>query len=72
MKGSGDMPQPDDQTRKRPKQRRSISSLTSKKLYQEADNRCPFRGVADVAVLEKKDFVKRYEAHWADCAWQPE
>ena len=23
-------------------------------------------------ILEMKDFVKRYEAHWADCAWQPE
>lgn len=23
-------------------------------------------------IREMKDFVKRYEAHWADCAWQPE
>lgn len=46
------MRQPDDQARKCPKQRRSVSSLSSKKLYQEADNRCPFCGVADVAVLE--------------------
>jgi len=46
------MPQPDDQARKRSKQRRSVSSLSSKKLYQEADNRCPFCGFADVAVLE--------------------
>ncbi|MDX9787633.1 MAG: HNH endonuclease signature motif containing protein [Desulfobacterales bacterium] len=52
MKGSGEMPQPDDQARKRPKQRKSVSSLSSKKLYQEADNRCPFCGIADVAVLE--------------------
>ncbi len=52
MKGSGGMPQPDDQARKRPKQRKSVSSLASKKLYQETDNRCPFCGVADVAVLE--------------------
>ena len=52
MKGSGDMPQPVNQTRKCPKQRKSVSSLSSKKLYQEADNRCPFCGVADVAVLE--------------------
>lgn len=46
------MPQPDDQARNRPKQRKTVSALTSKKLYQEADNRCPFCGVADVAVLE--------------------
>lgn len=46
------MPQPDDQARKRLKQRKSIPALSSKKLYQEADNRCPFCGVADVAVLE--------------------
>jgi len=52
MKGSGDMLQPDDKARKRPKQRKSISALTSKKLYQEANNRCPFCCVADVAVLE--------------------
>ncbi len=52
MKSSGDMPQPDDQARKRPKQRKSVSALTSKKLYQEANNRCPFCCVADVAVLE--------------------
>ena len=25
-----------------------------------------------VNIREMKDFVKRYEAHWADCAWQPE
>ena len=24
------------------------------------------------SIREMKDFVKRYEAHWADCAWQPE
>ncbi len=52
MKGSGEMPQPDDKARKRPKQRKSVSALTSKKLYQEANNRCPFCCVADVAVLE--------------------
>jgi len=52
MKGSGEMPRPDDKARKRPKQRKSISALTSKKLYQEADNRCPFCDIADVAVLE--------------------
>lgn len=23
-------------------------------------------------IREMKDFVKRYEAHWADCTWQPE
>jgi len=23
-------------------------------------------------IQEMKDFVKRYEAHWADCAWKPE
>lgn len=23
-------------------------------------------------IREMKDFVKRYEEHWADCAWQPE
>ena len=52
MKGRGDKPQHEDQTAKRPKQRKSVSALASKKLYQEADNRCPFCGVADVAVLE--------------------
>lgn len=54
MKGSGDRPQsqPEGQKPKRPKQRKSVSALTSKKLYQEADNRCPFCCVADVAVLE--------------------
>ncbi|MFH2056078.1 MAG: HNH endonuclease signature motif containing protein [bacterium] len=52
MKGSGDKPQPEGQARKSPKQRKSVPSLSSKKLYQEADNRCPFCGVADVAVLE--------------------
>lgn len=52
MKGSGDRPQPEGQKPKRPKQRKTVSTLTSKKLYQEADNRCPFCGVADVAVLE--------------------
>lgn len=46
------MPQPENQTRKHTKQRKSVSSLLCKKLYQEADNRCPFCGVADVAVLE--------------------
>ena len=25
-----------------------------------------------VNIREMKDFMKRYEAHWADCAWQPE
>ncbi|CAI9086442.1 HNH endonuclease [Candidatus Methylacidiphilum fumarolicum] len=52
MKGRRDKPQHEDQAAKRPKQRKSVSSLASKKLYQEADNRCPFCGVADVAVLE--------------------
>ncbi len=52
MKGSGDMPKPNGQAQKRPKQRKSVSSLSSKKLYQEADSRCPFCGVADVAMLE--------------------
>jgi hypothetical protein len=33
------MPQPENQMRNRPKQRKSVSSLLSKKLYQEADNR---------------------------------
>ncbi len=46
------MPKTENQTPRRPKQRKSVSALTSKKLYQEADNRCPFCGVADVAVLE--------------------
>jgi len=46
------MPKTENQAPKRPKQRKSVSALTSKKLYQEADNRCPFCGVADVAVLE--------------------
>jgi hypothetical protein len=23
-------------------------------------------------IREMKDFVKRYESHWADCAWEPE
>lgn len=52
MNGSGDTTQPDGKARKHPKQRKSVSALTSKKLYQEADNHCPFCGVADVAVLE--------------------
>jgi hypothetical protein len=52
MKESGDMPQTNNQTRNRPKQRKSVSSLASKKLYQEADNRCPFCAITDVAVLE--------------------
>jgi len=52
MKGSGDRPQPEGQKPKRPKQRKTVSTLTSKKLYQEADNRCPFCDIADVAVLE--------------------
>jgi hypothetical protein len=46
------MPKTENQAPKRPKQRKSVSALTSKKLYQEADNRCPFCDVADVAVLE--------------------
>lgn len=46
------MSKTENQTPKRPKQRKTVSALTSKKLYQEADNRCPFCGVADVAVLE--------------------
>ena len=46
------MAQPDEQVRKRAKQRKAVPSLLSRKLYQEADNRCPFCGVADVAVLE--------------------
>lgn len=46
------MSKTENQAPKRPKQRKSVSTLTSKKLYQEADNRCPFCGVADVAVLE--------------------
>ena len=46
------MPQSDDHARDRLKKRRPVSSLLSKKLYQEADNRCPFCGIADVAVLE--------------------
>lgn len=46
------MSRTENQLPKRPKQRKSISALTSKKLYQEADNRCPFCCVADVAVLE--------------------
>lgn len=25
-----------------------------------------------VNIREMKDFMKRYEAHWADYAWQPE
>ena len=46
------MPQSDDESRKSPKKRKSITSLSSKRLYQEVDNRCPFCGVGDVAVLE--------------------
>lgn len=46
------MSKTENQSPKRPKQRKSVSALTSKKLYQEADNRCPFCGVAEVAVLE--------------------
>lgn len=39
--------------RKKPtKRRKAVPSLASKKVYQEADNRCPFCAVADVAVLE--------------------
>ena len=45
MTENGDMKQP-------AKRRKAVSSLSSKKLYQEADNRCPFCAVADVAVLE--------------------
>ena len=46
------MPQSEKPSRKRPKQRKAIPALLSKKLYQEADNRCPFCGIEDVAVLE--------------------
>lgn len=46
------MSKTENQTPKRSKQRKTVSALTSKKLYQEADNRCPFCGVEDVAVLE--------------------
>lgn len=46
------MSKTENQTPKRPKQRKTVSALTSKKLYQEADNRCPFCGAEDVAVLE--------------------
>jgi len=52
MKGSGNISQPDGKARKHPKQRKSVSALMSKKLFQEAGNRCPFCDVADVAVLE--------------------
>ena len=52
MKGNGDTTQPDGKARKHPKQRKSVSALTSKKLYQEANNCCAFCCVADVAVLE--------------------
>lgn len=46
------MQQTEGQVGKRKKQRKTVTSLLSKKLYQEADNRCPFCCVADVAVLE--------------------
>lgn len=46
------MPQSEKPSRKRPKLRKAIPALLSKKLYQEVDNRCPFCGIADVAVLE--------------------
>jgi len=34
------------------KTRKAVPALTGKKLFQEADNRCPFCSVSDVAVLE--------------------
>lgn len=34
------------------RRRKAVPTLASKKAYQEAANRCPFCGVADVAVLE--------------------
>ena len=34
------------------KRRKAVPALASRKAYQEADNRCPFCGVGDVAVLE--------------------
>jgi len=46
------MPQPEKPSRKRPKQRKAIPALLSKKLYQEVANHCPFCDIADVAVLE--------------------
>jgi len=46
------MSKTENQAPQRPKQRKSVPALTSKKLYQEVDNRCPFCDVADVAVLE--------------------
>jgi len=43
---------PAEQTGVRARRRKAIPSLASKRLFQEADSRCPFCGVADVAVLE--------------------
>ena len=45
MTRDSDMKQPS-------KRRKTVPALASKKVYQEADNRCPFCAVADVAVLE--------------------
>ncbi|CAM5593995.1 putative protein OS=Stutzerimonas stutzeri OX=316 PE=4 SV=1 [Stutzerimonas stutzeri] len=42
-------------------------------FYRDVVSTCAraFREPA-VNIREMKDFVKRYETHWADCAWQPE
>jgi hypothetical protein len=50
MKDSREKPQPDDKVRKHPKQRKSVSALTSSGLYQEASNRCSFSCVGNGAV----------------------
>ena len=42
-------------------------------LYRDVVSTCA-RACREPAanIREMKDFVKRYEAHWADCTWQPE
>jgi hypothetical protein len=45
----------------------------ARRFYRDVVSACR-QGLREPAanIREMKDFVKRYEAHWADCAWQPE
>ena len=49
------------------------SSGVAVRFYRDVVSTCA-RACREPAanIREMKDFVKRYEAHWADCTWQPE
>ena len=68
-------PRGDKVTERLPDLLMNYSGITSvsPELYRDVVSTCARACREPVAnVREMTDFVKRYEEHWVDCAWQPE